>query len=187
MYLVLGLGNPEKKYLNNYHNIGFMAVDRLCERLDFEFKKKQCKAITAEGLVNGEKIILAKPLTYMNLSGESAVMLAHKYKIPEDKFAVVYDDIDIEKGLIRIRAEGSAGTHNGMKSVISFLSEKFLRVRVGISKPPEHFELHDFVLSNIQDGDKEILNNSITKASDALYDFVNGMKAEELMRKYNGK
>ena len=121
MYLIVGLGNPEKKYLNTWHNVGFMCLDRLAEKLDVSFDKSECRCVTAHAKLNGEKVILAKPLTYMNLSGEAVQELVHKYKVEKGNLVVAYDDVDLPLGSVRIRKFGSAGTHNGMKNIVQML------------------------------------------------------------------
>ena len=118
MYLIVGLGNPEKKYEKTFHNMGFIAAGDAAEKLDVKFKKKECEASVAEAFIGGEKVIIARPVTYMNNSGRAVKQLAAKYKVPPEHVAVIYDDYDLPKGKIRIRPEGSAGTHNGMRSVI---------------------------------------------------------------------
>ena len=185
MYVVIGLGNPEKKYFNTFHNMGFMVVDRLCEKLDVAFTKGECRAVTAHAKVRGEKVIIAKPVTYMNLSGEAVQELCHKYKIEKGKLIVVYDDIDVGIGKLRIRVNGSAGTHNGMKNIVQMLStEDFPRVRVGIGKETP-MALVDYVLSQVTDDDHKALDPILDQAAQALYDFVNGADIDHVMQKYN--
>ena len=133
MYLIVGLGNPDKKYEKTFHNMGYIAVGDAAEQLGAKFKKKECEASVAEAFVGGEKVILARPLTYMNNSGRAVKQLMSKYKIDEDKLLVIYDDYDLPKGKVRIRANGSAGTHNGMRSIIGETGLKnFARIRIGI-------------------------------------------------------
>ena len=189
MKLIVGLGNPEKKYENTYHNLGFSVVDKAAEKLGVEFKKEKCKALIAEYGTGKNKVIIAKPLTYMNLSGESVFELASFYKIPLDDILVVYDDYDIEKGEIRIRKEGSAGTHNGMKSVINKLgSTDFLRVRVGFHPDAGNkIPLIDYVLSGITQSDAPLFDKATDTAAQAAVDFALGKDKEYLMRTYNGK
>ena len=187
MYLVVGLGNPDKKYLNTFHNMGFMCVDKLAEKLGVTFDKGECKAVTAHARVGTEKVIIAKPVTYMNLSGEAVQELCHKYKIEKGNLIVVYDDIDIPMGNIRIRKEGSAGTHNGMRNIIKMISTTdFVRVRVGIKKETP-MALIDFVLSNVTEDDHVILDKTHDLVADALYDFVHGVDIDRVMQKYNSK
>ena len=185
MYLVVGLGNPEKKYFNTFHNMGFMCVDRLVDKLGVQFTKGECRAVTAHAKVNGEKVIVAKPVTYMNLSGEAVQELTHKYKIEKGKLIVVYDDIDIPIGKLRIRQNGSAGTHNGMKNIVQMLAtEDFPRVRVGIGKDTP-MELVDYVLSQVSEEDHKQLDPVLDAAATALYEFVNGQDVDHVMQKYN--
>lgn len=185
MYLVVGLGNPEKKYFNTFHNMGFMAVDRLAEKLGVTFDKGECCAVTAHARVNGQKVIIAKPITYMNLSGKAVQELTHKYKIEKGNLVVVYDDVDIPVGSLRIRKDGSAGTHNGMRNIVQMLStEDFARVRVGIGKETP-MALMDFVLSQLTDDDHTALDPVLDHAADALYDFVHGNPLDQVMQKYN--
>lgn len=187
MYLVVGLGNPDKKYLNTFHNMGFMCVDKLAQKLGVTFDKGECKAVTAHTRVQGEKVIIAKPVTYMNLSGEAVQELCHKYKIEKGHLIVVYDDIDIPMGNIRIRKEGSAGTHNGMRNIIKMLNTTdFVRVRVGIHKETP-MALVDYVLSNVTDDDHMVLDKTHDLVADALYDFVNGVDIDRVMQKFNSK
>ena len=185
MYLVVGLGNPEKKYFNTFHNMGFMVVDRLADKLGISFTKGECRAVTAHAKVNGQKVIIAKPVTYMNLSGEAVQELCHKYKIEKGHLIVAYDDIDIPMGKLRIRVNGSAGTHNGMKNIVQMLStEDFPRVRVGIGKETP-MALVDYVLSQVSDDDHKTLDPILDQASQALYDFVHGSDIDQVMQKYN--
>ena len=187
MYLVVGLGNPDKKYLNTFHNMGFMCVDKLAQKLGVTFDKGECKAVTAHARVKGEKVIIVKPVTYMNLSGEAVQELCHKYKIEKGNLIVVYDDIDIPMGNIRIRKEGSAGTHNGMRNIVKMLNTTdFVRVRVGIKKETP-MALVDFVLSNVTEDDHAILDKTHDDVACALFDFVNGVDIDRVMQKYNSK
>ena len=187
MYLVVGLGNPDKKYLNTFHNMGFMCVDKLAQKLGVTFDKGECKSATAHTRVGTEKVIIAKPVTYMNLSGEAVQELCHKYKIEKGNLIVVYDDIDIPMGNIRIRKEGSAGTHNGMRNIIKMIGTcDFVRIRVGIQKETP-MALVDYVLSNVSDDDHAILDKTHDLVADALYDFVHGVDIDRVMQKYNTK
>ena len=133
MKVIVGLGNPGKEYENTKHNIGFLAIDRLAERFGINVKQIKHKALTGEGFAEGKKVMLVKPQTYMNLSGQSVREVLSYYKVESEDFIVIYDDIDIPIGTLRLRAKGSAGTHNGMKSIIYDLKDDgFPRVRVGI-------------------------------------------------------
>ena len=185
MYLIVGLGNPEKKYFNTFHNMGFMCVDRLAEKLGVKFDKGECCAVTAHARVKNQKVIVAKPVTYMNLSGKAVLELCQKYKIEKGNLVVVYDDVDIPQGNLRIRKEGSAGTHNGMRNIVQLLgTEDFARVRVGIGKDTP-MALMDYVLSQLSDDDHAVLDPVLDHAADALYDFVHGNPIDQVMQKYN--
>ena len=185
MYLIVGLGNPEKKYFNTFHNMGFMCVDKLAAKLGVTFDKGECCAVTAHARVNGQKVIVAKPVTYMNLSGKAVLELCQKYKIEKGNLAVIYDDVDIPQGNLRIRKEGSAGTHNGMRNIVQLLgTEDFARVRVGIGKETP-MALMDYVLSQLTDDDHTTLDPVLDRAADALYDFVHGNPIDQVMQKYN--
>ncbi len=189
MYLIVGLGNPDSVYKNTFHNIGFMAVDRFAEKIGAKFTKKECKAVTAHTFVGDEKVIIAKPQTYMNLSGESVLSLTAKYKINQDEFFIVYDDVDLELGALRIRESGSAGTHNGMKNVIANIgTQDFNRLRIGAGRGDnEQMDLKDFVLSKISAVDFAILSKTFDSAAAALTEFCKGVPVQKIMQKYNAK
>ncbi len=144
MNIIVGLGNPDAKYKNTYHNIGFDCVDALAEKLGINFDKKKFKAVVGEGSYNGEKIMLVKPQTYMNLSGESVVLVKEKFK--DARIIVVVDDIDLPKGNIRYREHGSSGTHNGLRNIVAHIGEDFERIKVGIGRDVS-LDLADYVLS----------------------------------------
>lgn len=189
MKLIAGLGNPDDKYKNTFHNLGFICVDKAAEKLGASFSKIKCRALVAELKIGGEKVILAKPQTYMNLSGESLRELVSFYKITLKDVLVVYDDYDLNKGFLRIRENGSAGTHNGMRNIVSLLgSGEFPRVRVGF-KPEGNFNipLIDYVLSGISDEDKPKISKATDAAADAICDFANGKNVQYIMQRYNGK
>jgi PTH1 family peptidyl-tRNA hydrolase len=189
MKLIVGLGNPDDKYKNTFHNLGFMAVDRVAEKLGVEFSKQKCRALIAEARVGGEKVILAKPLTYMNLSGESVRELLSFFKIDLKDLIVIYDDYDIDKGVVRIRESGSAGTHNGMRNILlNISSEKFARIRIGF-KPNSEFKipLIDYVLSGIKEEDKPLMDKAIEVASNAGVAFSKGEDIQKIMQNFNGK
>ncbi len=189
MKLIVGLGNPDDKYKNTFHNLGFACVEKCAKLAGVEFTKLKCRALTAETFVSQEKVIFAKPQTYMNLSGESVRELIAFYKIPLEDLIVAYDDYDLEKGSIRIRESGSAGTHNGMRNIIKELqSEKFARVRVGF-KPTDSVKipLIDLVLSGIKQEDRALFDDATDKGAKAMYDFACGKGIQTVMQKYNGK
>ena len=151
MVIIVGLGNIGSRYSDTYHNVGFNVVDKLAKKLGVVFSKEKYKAMIGEGMYNGQKILLAKPTTFMNNSGEAVSLLKQKNK--EARIMVVVDDIDLPVGKIRYRESGSAGTHNGLRSITSFIGQDFERVRVGIGRD-ESKDLADFVLSKIEDKDK---------------------------------
>ena len=189
MKLIVGLGNPDAQYKNTFHNLGFMCVEKVAENLGATFSKEKCRALIAETRVGVEKVILAKPLTYMNLSGESVRELMSFYKIDAKDLLVIYDDYDLYKGFIRIRESGSAGTHNGMRNIIKEIStSNFARIRVGF-KPTDNLNvtLINYVLSGIKQEDKELFEKSISIAGKAGYDFAKGVEIQKIMQDYNGK
>lgn len=188
-FLVVGLGNPDAKYDGTFHNVGFAAVDRFAKLIDATFDKGECRAVTAHKKTPVGKIITAKPITYMNLSGESARELVNKYKIRQSDFIVVYDDADLPVGKVRIRKDGSGGSHNGMKNIIDNLgTQNVYRIRVGIDRPKtEGFALMDYVLSKIPDEAAKELDAAYDVVAAALKDFCDGNELDAVMRKYNHK
>ena len=168
-WLLVGLGNPGSKYESTRHNMGFLAVDGLARRKGFRFNKLRFRAWTAEWMVNGEKVLVMKPQTYMNLSGEAVGEAARFYKIPADHVVVISDDISLPVGKLRIRTGGSAGGHNGIKSIIAQLgTETFPRIRVGVGeKPNPQYDLADWVLSKFSETDMEALRPALEHAADA--------------------
>lgn len=188
MKLIVGLGNPDDKYKNTFHNLGFMCVDKVAEKLGVTVTKEKCKALIGETRVKGEKVILAKPQTYMNLSGESVRELLAFYKIDLKDLIVIYDDFDLNKGFLRIRENGSAGTHNGMRNIVELCGSNFPRIRIGF-KPTESLQipLINLVLSGIKEEDKSLFEKVITAAANAAYDFADGKTVQAVMQKYNGK
>lgn len=168
MYIIVGLGNPGKEYEKTRHNTGFMVIDELAKYIGIEVNKNKFKAEIGEGIIKGEKVILAKPQTYMNNSGESIIELVKYYKIDLDHLIVIYDDIDLDVGRLRIRKSGSAGTHNGMRSIVHYLDNTaFPRIRVGIGKN-QVGDLVNHVLGKFQGDELEIMSESILKASEAV-------------------
>jgi PTH1 family peptidyl-tRNA hydrolase len=166
-----------------------MCVDKIAEKMGATFSKQKCRAEIAEIRVGSEKVMLAKPQTYMNLSGESVIELVNFYKIEPKDVIVVYDDFDLSKGSIRIRESGSAGTHNGMRNIVALLgNSNFARIRIGF-KPEGEFKipLINYVLSGISEQDKPIYENVLDCASKAGVDFANGKTIQQIMQKYNGK
>ena len=173
MKIIVGLGNFGDKYAYTFHNMGFLAAECLADRLGVKFNKRECDAMIAEGYFRGEKFVIAKPLTYMNLSGTSVKQLVKKYKAEIKDVMTVYDDIDIEKGTVRVRKSGSAGTHNGMRNIIAELgSGEFPRARIGIGKPPEFVTLSSYVLSEVPKSERPLIAAAIEKAADELQKFI---------------
>ncbi|HOB63609.1 MAG: aminoacyl-tRNA hydrolase [Clostridiales bacterium] len=167
MLIIVGLGNPSAEYENTFHNMGFMAVDKLAQKLNKKIKKAECFALTAAFSAGGEKIVLAKPMTYMNLSGDAVKSLAAKYKATSDEIIIIYDDFDIPRFTLRARSEGSGGSHKGMKHIIEKLGTQAIkRVRIGIGK--EDREAKDYVLSKIKKEDEAAFG----KTFDALAEFL---------------
>ena len=188
MYLIAGLGNPGDKYDGTRHNMGFDVVTELIDRHRIPSSGIAMKALYGKGLLGGQKVMLMKPLTYMNLSGEAVQQFVHYYKVvPAEELIVIYDDIDLEPGQIRIRQKGSAGSHNGMKSVISCLgTNTFTRVRVGIGAKPENWDLADYVLSRPGKEERALIDEAIVRAADAIEMIVSG-NTEKAMSLYNNK
>ncbi len=188
MYLIAGLGNPGKKYENTYHNLGFMAIDALSLKLGANFNKEAFGGLTATLNYGGEKVILLKPLTYMNLSGDSISAVMNFYKIPEENLIVLYDDTDIPKAALRIRDKGSAGTHNGMRDIVLKLkSQNFKRIRIGSRQAAEDPRpLVDYVLSEIPESEKAAYKATFSKAADAAIAFIKGESTEKIQSLYNG-
>ena len=185
-YLLIGLGNPGREYRDNRHNIGFMLIDRLAVRLDARGMKLQSKAIVIGALYEGRKLILAKPQTYMNLSGQSAQGLLHFYKIPPENLIVAHDDLDLPLGTIRIRPGGGAGGQRGMASTIERLgTQDFPRLRLGIGRPPGRMDPAAYVLQNFSRDDLLIVSETLDRAADAVLTFVtDGLN--KAMNKFNG-
>jgi peptidyl-tRNA hydrolase, PTH1 family len=185
-YLLIGLGNPGREYRDNRHNVGFMLIDRIAVRLDARGMKIQAKAIVTTATYKEHKLILAKPQTYMNLSGLSAQGLLNFYKIPVENMIVAHDDLDLPFGTIRIRPKGGPGGQKGMASTIEQLGTNgFARLRIGIGRPPGRMDPAAYVLQNFSKDEFKTLSEIIDRAADAALEFVmNGVNAA--MNKYNG-
>jgi PTH1 family peptidyl-tRNA hydrolase len=169
LYIVAGLGNPGSRYENTRHNMGFDTVDMLSSEYNIKVTKVKFKSLIGDGEIEGKRVILVKPQTFMNLSGESIREIIEWYKIPIKNIIIVYDDIDLPLGKIRVRPSGSSGTHNGMRSIrYQIQSDGFPRVRVGIGRPPEGWELADFVLSKLNGEDRKTVNEGIKNACNAV-------------------
>ena len=185
MYIVAGLGNPGDKYLKNLHNLGFMAVELLAEKHGVSFDKKGFKGLFGVKSIGGEKVIFLKPQTFMNLSGECIREISAYFKVPSENILVIYDDIDIDIGALRIRKNGSSGTHNGMRNIVKELgTENFPRVRIG-TKPEESYDILSYVLSDVKKEDEPKFRFSVNEAVAAADDFIHGKKIEDVMCAHN--
>ena len=185
-FLIAGLGNPGKQYENTRHNVGFDAVDLLVDEYRVPSSGKQHKAMYGKGVIAGQKVILAKPLTYMNLSGESVRALVDYYKInPEEELIVIYDDISLEPGKIRIRKKGSAGGHNGIKNIIAQLgTQNFQRIKVGVGEKPKGWDLADYVLGHFSKEDRGLVDDALKRAAGAVELMVQG-EVDQAMNQFN--
>ncbi|HOA80006.1 MAG TPA: aminoacyl-tRNA hydrolase [Defluviitaleaceae bacterium] len=169
MYAIIGLGNPGLQYAATRHNVGFEVIERLAFENNIDVSRKKFHALIGEGMIGGEKVILAKPQTYMNLSGKSVIEIINWYKLDPRNIIIIYDDISLPIGLIRVRTKGSDGGHNGIKNIISCLgSQEFLRVRVGVGEKPPGWDLSDYVLSRFTKEEIKEMVQSIKIASDAV-------------------
>lgn len=187
MFIIVGLGNPEEKYLKTFHNMGYIAVGDVAAKLDVKFKKKECEAYTAEANIGGEKVIIARPVTYMNNSGRAVKQLLAKYKATADNLVIIYDDYDIPKGKIRIRPAGSAGTHNGMRSVIAEIgTQDFTRIRIGIRDEEVNIPIINYVLSEVRREDYELFISACNRAAEAAIELAKGSPVGDVMTLYNG-
>lgn len=185
MYIIIGLGNPEPEYSNTRHNMGFDVINKLAKENDISLNRTKFNAIYGTGIIEGEKVILIKPQTFMNNSGESVIEFVNFYKEPLENVIVIYDDMDTDIGTIRIRAKGGPGSHNGMKSMVSSLnSENFSRIRVGIGRPSGEYDRIDYVIGQIDEEEKKILEQGQNEAVEAIkYWIKNGI--DNTMNKYN--
>ena len=184
MYVVVGLGNPGRKYEHTRHNVGFDVVEILSQKYDIPILRSRCKAVVGEGTIRGARVALARPQTFMNLSGESVVQLVNWYKPEPDQLIVCYDDVDLPEGKLRFRPSGSAGTHNGMRNIIYLLGrEDFPRVRVGIGRPPEGWDMKDWVLAGYNTPElRKTMFDAYMNAADVVVELIaNGVDAARQM------
>ena len=188
MFIITGLGNPDKQYEGTRHNVGFDVIDRLADKYNISVDTKKHRAYIGKGIIEGQKVILAKPQTYMNLSGESVRSLVDYYKIdPEQELLVIYDDIDLGVGSLRIREKGSAGGHNGIKNIIAHLgTQVFPRIRVGVGEKPKRYDLADYVLGHFSKAERELMDQGYDNAVHAAGLIVSG-EIKEAMNEYNRK
>ncbi len=187
MRIIIGLGNPTEKYQATRHNIGWDAITRIADDYNIALNQNKHKAICGTGYIEGEKVILAQPVTYMNLSGESVRELVDYYKVSAQDIIVIYDDISLDVGQLRIRKKGSAGGHNGIKSIISHLgTDEFPRIKIGVGEKPKDWDLADYVLSRFKEDEEKVIREALKDSSDACRMIISdGMDAA--MNKYNKK
>ena len=188
MFVIVGLGNPEKKYENTRHNVGFMAIDALAEKYGISLSEKKHKAICGTGFIEGIKVLLVKPQTYMNLSGESVRGLIDYYKIDEEaELIIIYDDVSLDVGQLRIRKKGSAGGHNGIKNIIQHLGGNvFQRIKVGVGEKPKDYDLADYVLGHFSKAEREVMQDGYKSAIEAVEMIVRG-DIDSAMNTFNKK
>ncbi len=188
MFIIAGLGNPKREYDNTRHNIGFDMIDAMAEKYHISVRNIKSRAMTGQGIITGQKVILVKPLTFMNLSGESIRPLVDYYKIDAGReLIVVSDDINLPAGHIRIRKKGSAGGHNGLKNIIAQLgSEEFQRIRIGVGGKPENYDLADYVLGHFTKEEKSLMEKTVSMAVEAAELMLMG-DTDKAMNEYNRK
>lgn len=168
MYIIVGLGNPGEKYNGTRHNIGFDVITTLADKFNIKMDIGKYKALCGKGVINGEKVILVKPMTYMNLSGECLRQLVDYYKVDPSDIIIIFDDISLDVGQIRLRKKGSAGGHNGIKSIIQHLgTQEFYRIKVGVGDKPKEWDLADYVLGRFPENEKAKVNESINRSIEA--------------------
>ena len=188
MYIIVGLGNPERRYDGTRHNIGFSAVTALADIYGISMDMKKHRAVCGKGVIEGQKVILAMPQTYMNLSGESVRELVDYYKIdPEEELIVIYDDINLAPGKLRIRPKGSAGGHNGIKNIIAHLgTQVFPRIRIGVGEKPKGWDLADYVLGRFSKEEEPVVREALEEAAKACSEIITE-DVTSAMNKYNNK
>ena len=188
MWIIVGLGNPGIAYRKSRHNAGFNAIDALSQALHIRVAKRGLSGIYGEGLVNGERVVLVKPQTYMNLSGDCVQRVLHFFKTPPEHLIVMYDDIDLPVGALRIRASGSAGTHNGMRNIVECLNGNtaFKRIRIGTGFDHGNVPLYNVVLSKVKGENKTLVDASTDFVANELLSFLKDGDFDKLMRNVNG-
>ena len=186
MYIIVGLGNPERKYAGTRHNIGFSAITAISDAYSISMDIKKHKAVCGKGMIAGNKVLLAMPQTYMNLSGERVRELVDYYKIdPERELIVIYDDINLAPGRLRIREKGSAGGHNGIKNIISHLgTQVFPRIRIGVGEKPKGWDLADYVLGRFAKDEEPVIREALDNAAEACGIIVDD-EIRTAMNKFN--
>ena len=188
MYIIVGLGNPSREYESTRHNIGFDVVDEIIDKYDIPYSGTKHRAMYGSGMIDGVKTVVAKPLTYMNLSGEAVRALVDFYKIdPATELIVIYDDVALEPGKLRIRKKGSAGGHNGIKSIIEHLGTKeFMRIRVGVGEKPKGWDLAKYVLGRFSKEERKLVDEATNKSIEALKRILGG-EVDAAMNEFNEK
>lgn len=186
MFIIAGLGNPSKQYEKTRHNVGFDVIDLLSEKYNIKVNEKKHRALCGTGWIEGQKVLLVKPQTFMNLSGESIGTILNFYKIaPETNLIIVYDDISLVPGKIRIRKKGSAGGHNGIKSIISHAgTQEFLRIKIGVGEKPQGWDLADYVLGRFSKEERKLVTEAFEKVCDAVALMVQG-ETDQAMNLFN--
>ncbi len=187
MYIIVGLGNPTKEYHKTRHNVGFDIIDVIADKWGISMSEKKHKAICGKGIIDGNKVVLAKPQTFMNLSGESVRSLMDFYKISPEELVIIYDDISLEPGQLRIRLKGSAGGHNGIKNIIAHLgTQEFPRIKVGVGEKPSYMDLATYVLSRFSKGEANVMETAMKESADAVAMMMNEGN-EKAMNRFNMK
>lgn len=188
MFLIAGLGNPDKRYEKTRHNIGFDTIDAIADKYGIRVNEKKYKALCGTGVIEGTKVLLAKPQTYMNLSGESIAEIVQFYKLdPEEDMIVIFDDISLAPGNIRIRKKGSAGGHNGVKSIIACTgTQNFMRIKVGVGEKPKEWDLADYVLGRFGEDERKAVEAAVGDAGEAAVLMMQG-QTDTAMNQFNAK
>ena len=188
MYIIAGLGNPDKQYEGTRHNVGFDVIDRIADKYNISVDGRKHRAFIGKGVIEGQKVILAKPQTYMNLSGESILSLVDYYKIDvEEELLIIYDDISLETGHLRTRAKGSAGGHNGIKNIIAHMgTQVFPRIKVGVGEKPKGYDLADYVLGHFSKAERELMDEGYDNAVRAAEMIISG-RMDEAVNEFNRK
>ncbi|MFI3207639.1 MAG: aminoacyl-tRNA hydrolase [Eubacteriales bacterium] len=188
MFIIIGLGNPTKQYDGTRHNVGFDVIDMLADKYNINVDSRKNRAYVGKGIIEGQKVLLVKPQTYMNLSGESVRGLVDFYKVDEtSEILVIYDDVSLDVGQMRIRMKGSAGGHNGIKSIISHLgTQEFLRIKVGVGEKPKGYDLADYVLGHFSKGEKELMAEGYEHVDIAIQKILVG-DIDKAMNQFNKK
>lgn len=188
MFIIAGLGNPDRQYEGTRHNVGFDVIDRIADKYNISVETRKHRACIGKGVIEGQKVLLVKPQTYMNLSGESLLSLVYYYKVDEEQeMIVIYDDVSLDVGQIRIRAKGSAGGHNGIKNIIENLgTQVFPRVKVGVGEKPRGYDLADYVLGHFSKGEREVMDEGYDNAVRAVEMILSG-RMDEAMNEFNRK